>query len=149
MGTDIFSERRAAMDTLEADFFVQQQQPTVASSGNVSLSGPEISGYAAPPQQPSSGGGGLPSFGGGPTGTSQQTFIPQGVSQHVAGQIARTVTEQTVGLLRRGAGEIRVYIERNHYSVHALSLCGGLALALVSFLGLLNVFATLTGPLSY
>merc|ERR1719408_1150123 len=73
----------------------------------------------------------------------------QSMSQHVAGQVARTVAEQGVGLLRKGAGEISIYIERNHYSVHALSLCGGLALALASALGLLNIFAPLSGPLSY
>merc|ERR1712232_1468134 len=34
-------------------------------------------------------------------------------------------------------------------SIHVLSFCGGSALATVSFLGLLNIFAPLFGPLSY
>lgn len=73
----------------------------------------------------------------------------QEMSNSIAGSLAMSAAEQSMGLLRKGAGKIRVYIERNHYSVHALSLIGGLALVVLSTVGLLNVAATLTGPLSY
>merc|ERR1712083_636476 len=57
--------------------------------------------------------------------------------------------EKTMNLLKSGAGDISVYIEKNHYSINVLSFMGGAALAAVSFLGLLNVFATLFGQLNY
>mmetsp|Transcript_3144 Transcript_3144/g.8064 ORF Transcript_3144/g.8064 Transcript_3144/m.8064 type:complete len:231 (+) Transcript_3144:125-817(+) len=75
---------------------------------------------------------------------SQDSF-----AQQVMGQMARSATQHGLGLLKKGAGEIRIYVEKNHYSVHVLSLCGGAALASVSLLGLLNIFAPLSGPLSY
>merc|ERR1711870_231917 len=70
-------------------------------------------------------------------------------AQQIAGHMARTASQKALGLLQFGAGEIRVYIEKNHYSVHVLSFLGGVALIVVSCLGLLNIFAPLTGPLSY
>mmetsp|Transcript_129300 Transcript_129300/g.249442 ORF Transcript_129300/g.249442 Transcript_129300/m.249442 type:complete len:215 (-) Transcript_129300:124-768(-) len=84
-------------------------------------------------------------------------FITSSIGQSVQQEAAKQVTEGLVknaaeratGFLKMGAGEISVYIEKNHYSVNALSLMGGLALTSVSFLGLLNIFAPLFGPLSY
>lgn len=75
--------------------------------------------------------------------------MTQHVTQQVAGQMARTASSHALGLLRKGAGEIRVYIEKNHYSIHVLSFCGGIALSVSSLAGLLNVFGALTGLLSY
>merc|ERR1711920_832026 len=62
---------------------------------------------------------------------------------------AGNALQKATGLLQSGAGEIRVYIEKNHYSIRVLSFGGGAALTVVSFLGMLNVFAPLFGPLSY
>merc|ERR1712039_14222 len=62
---------------------------------------------------------------------------------------AGNALQKATGLLQSGAGEIRVYIEKNHYSIRVLSFGGGAALTVVSFLGMLNVFAPLSGPLSY
>jgi len=138
------------VETLDSGFFVEQQQPP--STGSVSLSlAPGAAPTAYNTQQPGSG---QPQWQPQPQLQQSQPLespIPtqQAVGQLVAGRMARSAAEQTVGLLRKGAGEIRVYIERNHYSVHALSLCGGLALAFVSALGLLNIFGSLLGPLSY
>lgn len=124
------------VESLQNDYFTQHSPP--AGMGSVNLC-PEVQptstqptpqSFAEPPQH------------------SVPNFAEQ-VTQQVAGQMARTATTQVASLLRKGAGEVRVYIERNHYSVHALSLCGGGALAVVSGLGLLNVFASLTGPLNY
>merc|ERR1712039_225230 len=56
---------------------------------------------------------------------------------------------KATNLLQGGAGEIRVYIEKNNYSIRVISFMGGLALTVISFLGMLNVFAPLFGPLSY
>merc|ERR1712224_477962 len=60
-----------------------------------------------------------------------------------------SMSEKATGILKVGAGEIRVYIEKNHYSIRVLSLCGGAALSVLSFLGLLNIFASLFGPFAY
>mmetsp|Transcript_11230 Transcript_11230/g.8796 ORF Transcript_11230/g.8796 Transcript_11230/m.8796 type:complete len:202 (-) Transcript_11230:120-725(-) len=57
--------------------------------------------------------------------------------------------EKAMNLLKSGAGDISVYIEKNHYSINVLSFMGGAALSIVSFLGLLNFFAPLFGPLNY
>merc|ERR1712113_571260 len=59
-------------------------------------------------------------------------------AQQVAGHMARSASQKALQLLHMGAGEVRVYIERNHYSVHVLSFCGGVVLSVVSLLGLLN-----------
>mmetsp|Transcript_109368 Transcript_109368/g.193736 ORF Transcript_109368/g.193736 Transcript_109368/m.193736 type:complete len:222 (+) Transcript_109368:41-706(+) len=110
-------------------------------SGSVSLAPEQLTtGFAGQPQQASL------------TQPAAQPVLQQAsssVAQQVAGQVAWSAAEQTAGLLKRGAGEIRIYIEKNHYSVHVLSLCGGIALVVVSFLGLLNILAPLTSPLSY
>mmetsp|Transcript_94256 Transcript_94256/g.148224 ORF Transcript_94256/g.148224 Transcript_94256/m.148224 type:complete len:236 (-) Transcript_94256:27-734(-) len=124
------------VETLDSSYFTQQMESSGLGSVSLSPEAPSpnvqqtTTTYAQPSPQPS-------------------PVLAEQFSQQVAGHIARTAAEQTVSLLRKGAGEIRVYIERNHYSVHALSFCGGLALTLVSGLGLLNVFAPLVGPLSY
>merc|ERR1719343_1408295 len=57
--------------------------------------------------------------------------------------------EKAMSLLKSGAGDISVYIEKNHYSINVLSFMGGAALTTVSFLGLLNFFGVLFGPLNY
>ncbi|CAK0820232.1 unnamed protein product, partial [Prorocentrum cordatum] len=57
--------------------------------------------------------------------------------------------EKAMTLLKSGAGDISVYIEKNHYSINVLSFMGGAALSAVSFLGLLNFFGVLFGPLNY
>eukprot|EP00929_Paragymnodinium_shiwhaense_P086509 TRINITY_DN47012_c0_g1_i1.p1 TRINITY_DN47012_c0_g1~~TRINITY_DN47012_c0_g1_i1.p1 ORF type:complete len:258 (+),score=45.58 TRINITY_DN47012_c0_g1_i1:52-825(+) len=137
------------------------QQASAAASqsfgGTVNLSagGPSHpSAYA--PQQAQFGGGGYSQYAGGSQASqppSQASFDPnmaaQQAMQEVAGTMARSAVERATGLLQKGAGEIRIFVEKNHYSVHALSLLGGLTLAAVSTLGLLNVFASITGPLTY
>lgn len=81
--------------------------------------------------------------------SNPQHDVAQEFARDLATSMARSAAQQGLGLLQRGAGEIRVYIEKNHYSVHVLSFCGGVGLTLVSFLGLMNIFAPLSGPLSY
>lgn len=66
-----------------------------------------------------------------------------------ATQSANSAVERATGLLRAGATEIRVFVEHNHYSVHALSLIGGLALCVVSALSMVNVFYIVLSPLAY
>eukprot|EP00927_Polykrikos_kofoidii_P079211 TRINITY_DN75999_c0_g1_i1.p1 TRINITY_DN75999_c0_g1~~TRINITY_DN75999_c0_g1_i1.p1 ORF type:complete len:240 (-),score=20.08 TRINITY_DN75999_c0_g1_i1:92-724(-) len=89
-----------------------------------------------------------PSFEQSPGGQFVQQAAQQAVTD-VAGQMAWSAADRARNFLQKGAGEVSVYIEKNHYSVHVLSFCGGLALCVVSFLGLLNIFASLTGLLTY
>eukprot|EP00416_Gambierdiscus_australes_P039844 CAMPEP_0171101978 /NCGR_PEP_ID=MMETSP0766_2-20121228/56501_1 /TAXON_ID=439317 /ORGANISM="Gambierdiscus australes, Strain CAWD 149" /LENGTH=209 /DNA_ID=CAMNT_0011562147 /DNA_START=51 /DNA_END=680 /DNA_ORIENTATION=+ len=87
-----------------------------------------------------------------PVGKVQDDAVSSAIGDAV-GKVALgavgSAVERATGLLKMGAGEISVYIEKNHYSIHVLSFCGGAALSVVSFLGLLNVFAPLFGPLNY
>eukprot|EP00928_Gymnodinium_smaydae_P082595 TRINITY_DN65913_c0_g1_i1.p1 TRINITY_DN65913_c0_g1~~TRINITY_DN65913_c0_g1_i1.p1 ORF type:complete len:210 (+),score=42.93 TRINITY_DN65913_c0_g1_i1:81-710(+) len=86
-------------------------------------------------------------------GSPSLDFVTSSVGQQVAkdaaGKLAQSAADSAMRLLKMGAGEINVYVETNHYSVRMLSFCGGLFLAFVSFLGLLNIFAPLFGLLSY
>eukprot|EP00927_Polykrikos_kofoidii_P028711 TRINITY_DN24993_c0_g1_i1.p1 TRINITY_DN24993_c0_g1~~TRINITY_DN24993_c0_g1_i1.p1 ORF type:complete len:228 (+),score=45.92 TRINITY_DN24993_c0_g1_i1:110-793(+) len=81
-----------------------------------------------------------------------EQFVQKAAQQAVknaAGQMALSAAENAKSMIFKGAGEVSVYIEKNHYSVHVLSFCGGCILMLVSFLGILNIFASLTGLLTY
>merc|ERR1711933_128707 len=51
--------------------------------------------------------------------------------------------------LSQDASEVHLYIVSNPYVVTMLSFVGGLALVLVSFFGLFNIFGILAGPISY
>eukprot|EP00928_Gymnodinium_smaydae_P033523 TRINITY_DN23996_c0_g1_i1.p1 TRINITY_DN23996_c0_g1~~TRINITY_DN23996_c0_g1_i1.p1 ORF type:complete len:255 (+),score=49.37 TRINITY_DN23996_c0_g1_i1:77-766(+) len=122
------------------------------SLGNVSLTPGSVS-TAAPQNAAHQQAGGTHFFASSSGAQESSSFFQQSaaqdMSQQMAGQLARSAAAQAAGLFRRGAGEIQVYVEKNHYSVHALSLCGGVFLCCVSLVGLLNIFAPLTGPLSY
>ncbi|CAE8595204.1 unnamed protein product [Polarella glacialis] len=69
---------------------------------------------------------------------------PQEVSQEFTSQ-AMSGASRVIG---NAAQEVRIFVESNPYSVTALSFIGGLVLALVSFVNLLNIFSIIA-PLKY
>lgn len=85
-------------------------------SGNVSLGGPSTKAADTSGPPPAAGAPGPAPGGGGAAYPAQQQVAQQMVNQamHGAGRV-----------LRRGAGEIRVYVQANPYSVTMMSFFGG------------------------
>jgi len=125
-----------------------------ASFGNVSLSstaGGSAASMAAPsapppgPQQPTFTG---PNTAG---ASNFQAAAQASMQQAAAGAVQEVATSavQNAGrVLRRGASEIRVYVQANPYSVTMLSFIGGCWLIFSSMLTILNIFGALA-PLNY
>jgi len=127
------------------------------AGGNVNLGGQDRTA------QPGFGGGGASgsSASGGASDAYHRNDAAgagaQGFAQDAGGRVAQEMATQavsaaargTASVIRAGASEIRVYIEKNHYSVEVLSLCGGIALAILSFLSLFNITGIITGPFAY
>ncbi|OLQ05149.1 hypothetical protein AK812_SmicGene11683 [Symbiodinium microadriaticum] len=85
----------------------------------------------------------------GPTAAQAAQQGPQRFQQQVATEMASQAVQGAGRVIRSTANEVILYIESNHYSVTALSFIGGMVLAGISALSLLNVFGFLSGPLSY
>eukprot|EP00933_Yihiella_yeosuensis_P055472 TRINITY_DN5427_c0_g2_i1.p1 TRINITY_DN5427_c0_g2~~TRINITY_DN5427_c0_g2_i1.p1 ORF type:complete len:218 (+),score=25.62 TRINITY_DN5427_c0_g2_i1:100-753(+) len=104
------------------------------SAGSVSLaaSAPEMS--SASSSSPMSGS----------TGSAGPKFTGQ-VSQ----QVAQQALSGAQAVIRQTAGEVRLYVEQNPYSVTALSFVGGLILVFVSFVNVIFLPSFFVGPLAY
>lgn len=105
------------------------------SGGNVNLGGPTPGGR----------------LDGSPPPGADQQYMQNAMTQ-AAGQALRSMSQSGMQrasqLVQSGASEIRDYVEKNHYSIHALSLIGGTALTVICSFSVLNIFNLLT-PMTY
>mmetsp|Transcript_46365 Transcript_46365/g.110407 ORF Transcript_46365/g.110407 Transcript_46365/m.110407 type:complete len:255 (+) Transcript_46365:110-874(+) len=120
---------------------VQHSFPTPAAGYMPPKTG-NLSGGASPASSP-------PAFGSSGAAPSQGASMQDHMAQQIAGSLARSAADRALGMLRYGAGELRVFVEKNHYSVHVLSLLGGLFLAVLSLFRCIIVVNLFNGPLQY
>lgn len=115
------------------------------SSGNVSLSGPGANAAVG-------GGGAVAGAYAGPPPAMSAPRMASDMGQHMGQAAAQEMASQVMHnagrAIRRGAGEISVYVQANPYSVTLMSFLGGCWLILASILWLLNPL-NMTDPLIY
>eukprot|EP00928_Gymnodinium_smaydae_P064402 TRINITY_DN47730_c0_g1_i1.p1 TRINITY_DN47730_c0_g1~~TRINITY_DN47730_c0_g1_i1.p1 ORF type:complete len:250 (+),score=52.66 TRINITY_DN47730_c0_g1_i1:76-825(+) len=119
----------------------------MTSAGNINLSGQPREASAA--ADGFAGGGSMPTSSqqaSGPSGVAEQ-YLQQAMGQ-AAGQMLHNAAGRASDFFTHGATEIRVFVEQNHYSVHALSFLGGLALIVLSLFTVLNPLSLLF-PFNY
>mmetsp|Transcript_11336 Transcript_11336/g.25785 ORF Transcript_11336/g.25785 Transcript_11336/m.25785 type:complete len:257 (+) Transcript_11336:69-839(+) len=81
--------------------------------------------------------------------SSPGVSLQDSMAQQIAGAVARSAADRALGILKTGATELRVFVEKNNYSVQVLSLLGGLALMTFSFVHCIFILEILEGPLAY
>mmetsp|Transcript_68892 Transcript_68892/g.128612 ORF Transcript_68892/g.128612 Transcript_68892/m.128612 type:complete len:253 (+) Transcript_68892:83-841(+) len=91
----------------------------------------------------------MPAFGGQPSSSHGAPSLQDTMAQQIAGAVARSAADRALGILKTGATELRVFVEKNNYSVQVLSLLGGLALMTFSFVHCIFILEILEGPLAY